>query len=179
MIPEHRQSYGLRGHVVAAGLAVMGGLVGIVGAVIEESKAFPLIAPFIAAPIVEEALKPTGLYLILGKFQNLLRSQIYTAYLSALAGLSFAVVENIVYLYIYFPEHTRSLVIYRFTVNVFVHSLSSFIFGFGINQKLIASVRGEVPFLTGSKKFFVAAILIHAFYNIGVFIAQMAGFLKL
>lgn len=164
---------------MAAGLVMIGGLVGIVGAIIEETKAFPLFAPFVAAPIIEEALKPAGVYLLLGRFQNLLRNQLYTAYLSALAGLSFAVVENIVYLYIYFPDHTSSLVIYRFTVNVFVHSLASFIFGFGINQKLVASIKGEIPFLTGSKKFFIAAILLHAFYNIGAFIAQISGFVKL
>lgn len=174
----HKEAGTWRDHVLAVSLAVLGGLIGILGAFIEEGKSLNPFLPFIVAPIVEEALKPAGVYFILGKYQRLLRSQLYTAFLCALAGVSFAVVENLVYLYIYIPQHSQSLVLYRFTVNVFVHSLTSFILGFGINQSLISSVKGEVPFLKGSKKFFVIAILIHAIYNTGAFIAQIAGLLN-
>lgn len=153
-------------------------MLGIGGAFLQEAKSGFLV-PFVAAPIIEESLKPCGLYFLLGKWPRLLRNQLYTAFLTAIGGLSFAIVENLVYLYIYFPQHTHELVIYRFTVNLFVHSLASFIFGFGINERLLASVRGEIPFLTGSKKFFTAAILLHTLYNIGAFVSQVTGLLKI
>lgn len=149
----------------------------MLGAFIEEAQAGFLV-PFVAAPIIEEALKPSGVYLILGKWPHLLRSRLYTAYLAALGGVSFAIIENIVYLTIYFPEHTAGLVLYRFTVAIFVHSLSSFILGFGINQRLLASVRGDIPLLTGNWKFFIAAIVLHAVYNIGAALAQASGLLR-
>lgn len=164
-------------HLLAVALALAGGMFGILGAFIEEAQAGFLV-PFVAAPIIEEALKPSGVYLLLAKWPHLLRNQLYTAYLAALGGVSFAVIENIIYLTIYFPEHTGGLVLYRFTVNLFLHSLTSFIVGFGINQRLLASVRGEVPLLAGNRKFFIAAIVLHALYNIGAAIAQASGLLR-
>ena len=127
---------------------------------------------------MEEGLKPSGVYLLLGKWPHLLRSRLYTAYLAALGGLSFGIAESIIYLTVYFPEHSAGLVLYRFTVPLAVHALASFIAGFGINQRLLASVRGEVPFLSGNWKFFIAAIALHAVYNIGATVASLSGLLK-
>ncbi len=158
-------------------MALAGGVLGVLGALIEEAQA-GILVPFVAAPMIEEALKPSGVYLLLGKWPDLLRSRRYTAYLAALGGASFACVENIIYLTIYFPDHTAGLVLYRFTVNVFVHALASFIVGFGINQRLAASVRGEVPLLSGNKRFFIAAMVLHGLYNIGAVIAEASGLLQ-
>lgn len=159
-------------------MAVVGGIFGIFGAFVEEAQA-ALLVPFVAGPIIEEALKPSGVYVLLAKWPHLLRSQLYTAYLAALGGISFAVVENIIYLTVYFPEHTGALVVYRFTVALGMHAVASFIFGFGINRRLVASVWGEVPLLSGSKKFFITAIVLHGVYNIAAAVAQASGLLKL
>ncbi len=96
---EHKKPSQWRDHSLAAFFAIAGGLLGILGAVIEEARAGFLV-PFVAAPIIEEALKPCGVYFLLGKWPRLLRSQLYTAYLAALGGLSFAVIENLVYLFL-------------------------------------------------------------------------------
>ncbi len=111
-------------------------------------------------------MKPVGVYILLAKAPHLLRSRLYTAFLSALGGLSFAVIENLVYLNIYFPEHTQSMVVARFALALPMHMLGSFIVGFGINQRLAASVKGEVPLLSGNWKFFITAMVIHGLYNI-------------
>lgn len=161
----------------AVAVALVGGVFGILGALIQETRAGFLLA-FVAAPIIEEALKPSGVYLLLAKWPHLLRSRLYTAFLAALGGASFAVIENIVYLTIYFPHHSQVLVIYRFTVNLFMHSLTSFILGFGINQRLVASVRGDIPLLSGNWKFFIPAMVLHALYNIGATVAQALGYLR-
>lgn len=150
-------------------IAMAGGVLGIIGAFFQESQqGFPsaLTAPFFAAPIIEEALKPVGVYILLAKAPHLLRSRLYTAFLSALGGLSFAVIENLVYLNIYFPEHTQSMVVARFILALPMHMLGSFIVGFGINKKLAASVKGEVPLLSGNWKFFITAMVMHGLYNI-------------
>jgi len=47
-----------------------------------------------------------------------------------------------------------------------MHMACSFILGFGINQKLLASVRGEIPLLKGNKKFFIIPMVMHSLFNI-------------
>jgi len=76
------------------------------------------------------------------------------------------VIKNIIYLQFYFPEHTQTLVIFRYSACLTMHVVCSFILGFGINQKLLASVRGEVPLLKGNKKFFFIPMIIHSLFNI-------------
>lgn len=150
-------------------VAASGGLLGIIGAFLQEGwrgLQGDFLAPFVAGPIIEEALKPVGVYILLAKAPQLLRSRLYTASLSALGGLSFAVVENLVYLNFYFPEHTQSLVFVRFGLALPMHMLASFIAGFGINQRLADSVWGKVPLLSGNWKFFISAIVLHSVYNI-------------
>lgn len=127
---------------------------------------------------MEEGLKPSGVYLLLAKWPHLLRSRLYTAFLAALGGISFAIVENFMYLAVYYPDHSGALVLYRFTVGLALHAVASFIVGFGINQRLVASVRGEVPFLSGNWKFFIAGITLHALYNMAATVAELTGFLK-
>jgi RsiW-degrading membrane proteinase PrsW (M82 family) len=125
-----------------------------------------LLVAFVAAPMVEEVMKPAGVYLLLVWWPKVLTSRLFTALLAALGGLSFAVVENILYLQFYFPEHTQALVLFRYSAGLTMHVASSFILGFGINQKLLASVRGEIPLLKGNKKFFIIPMVIHSLFNI-------------
>ena len=77
-------------------------------------------------------------------------------------------IENIIYLQFYFPEHTQTLVVFRYSACLSLHMVCSFIVGFGINQKLLASVRGEIPFLKGNKKFFIIPMIMHSLFNIMV-----------
>ena len=129
-----------------------------------------LLGPFIAAPIIEESLKPSGVYLLLAKWPQALPNRYYTALLAALAGLGFALVENEIYLRVYFPEHSHEMVLIRYTASLSLHVVASFIFGLGINQKLIAAVKGEIPMFSANKRFFITAMGLHAAYNIVVVI---------
>ena len=152
--------------VVAFLIAIGGGVLGILGAIIQELSQGALLVVFVAAPMIEEVMKPSGVYILLVKWPQVLTSRIYTAFLATLGGLSFAVVENIIYLQVYFPEHTQNLVVFRYSACLSMHTVCSFILGFGINQKLLASVRGEIPLLSGNKKFFFIPMIIHSLFNI-------------
>ncbi len=132
---------------------------------------------FVGAPVIEEAVKPAGVYFLLVKRPTLLRNRWYTAFLSALAGLAFALVENLFYLHIYFPYHSPRLAVWRYTVCVAMHVTASFIAGFGINAKLLAAVHGAIRFLAFDKRFFIAAMVLHGLYN--VFAALCASCLGL
>ena len=159
----------LKWHLLAPLIAIAGGAFGILAAITEEANYGGYFTPFVAAPIIEEAIKPIGVYFLLAKWPHALRGRTYTALLAALGGLSFAFVENIIYLQAYFPEHTQALVLWRYTACLLTHAGCSFILGCGINQKLLASVRGEIPFLKGNRKFFIIPMAIHAGYNVLVF----------
>ena len=152
--------------VLAPVIAAAGGILGVLGAIIQEFSQASLLVAFVAAPMIEEVMKPCGVYLLLVRWPKVLTSRLYTAFLAALGGLSFAVVENIIYLQFYFPEHTQTLVLFRYSACLTTHVVCSFILGFGINQKLLASVRGEIPFLKGNKKFFFIPMIIHSLFNI-------------
>lgn len=164
-----------RWHVLAPVIALLGGVFGIPGAIYNELLHGSLLVVFIGAPIIEEILKPTGVYILLAKWPRALRSQLYTAFLTALGGIAFALIENLIYLQIYFPGHSARLVLWRYTVNLSVHALGSFIFGLGINQELLKGVTGERKLLSSGKRFFLTAIILHSLYNIlmAVFAGQL------
>ena len=115
-------------------------------------------------------MKPSGVYLLLAKWPQALPNRVYTALLAALAGCAFGLVENVIYLKVYFPEHSHEMVLVRFTGSLTLHIVASFIFGLGINQKLIAAVKGEIPIFSANKRFFITAMALHAAYNIAVVI---------
>ena len=163
---------GLPGHLLAMAVALTGGVLGVGGAFLQELRTVDLFIAFVGGPIIEEFLKPTGVYILLARWPHLLCGRLHTAFLSALGGLAFAVVENVVYLYVYFPDHSLALAVYRYTVNLGVHTLASFMVGLGITRRLLASVKGEVPLLSGSWRYYAAGIIIHSAYNIAVVIAD-------
>ena len=156
----------VRWRVFACLIAAGGGVLGVLGAILQEWSYGSLLIAFVAAPMIEEVMKPSGVYLLLVRWPQVLTSGLYTALLAAVGGLSFAVIENIIYLQFYFPEHTQTLVVFRYSACLTMHVLGSFILGFGINQKLLASVRGEIPLLKGNKKFFFIPMVVHSLFNI-------------
>jgi RsiW-degrading membrane proteinase PrsW (M82 family) len=159
--------------ILAPFLALGGGVFGILGAFVTETFHGSILGAYLAAPIIEETLKPSGLYLILAKWPRLLKNQIYIASLAALGGIVFALVENLVYLYIYIPDPSPQIVLFRYTACVGIHAICSFIFGLGINQKLLASIRGETKLLSYGKRFYFTAMALHSLFNITVTVLQL------
>jgi RsiW-degrading membrane proteinase PrsW (M82 family) len=147
-------------------VAAVGSVVGLVGAAFEESQHGILLGPFIAAPIIEEALKPSGVFFLLAKRPNLLSSRAYTAFLAALGGLTFGIIENIIYLKVYFPEHSYAAALVRWTAGLALHTSASFIVGLGINSKLVAAAKGEIPLFSANKRYFIIPMVMHSAYNI-------------
>lgn len=171
-----RPTAGIRHHLLAIGFALLGGLLGILGAFVAEARSsVPFLLIFIGAPVVEEITKPAGVYLFLIRWRNILRSQLYIALLAALAGLCFGLLESLVYVTLYVPDHSRAFFIYRFTVTVLLHAVASFIAGLGINAGLIDWANGDAPFPRATRNAFAAAIALHAIYNTTVVILSFTG----
>jgi hypothetical protein len=66
----------LRHHLLALSFALVGGLLGIPAAVFEEVQAS---GGFLVAGVIEEALKPAGIWILLVVWPYLLRGRLYTA----------------------------------------------------------------------------------------------------
>jgi RsiW-degrading membrane proteinase PrsW (M82 family) len=167
---ERQYSDMVKWRILAPFAVIIGGVFGVLGAVFQEFLHGSLFVAFVAGPMIEEVMKPAGVYLILAINKSVLKRRVYTALLAGLGGLTFGVIENLIYLNLYFPEHTRNLVIFRYTVGLGMHTITSFIVGFGINERLLRSVRGEIPFLRGNWKYFIIPMVIHSLFNIAIVI---------
>jgi len=107
---------------------------------------------------------------LLAKWPQALPNRYYTAFLAALTGLAFGLVENQIYLRVYVPDHSHEMALIRYTACLPLHVIASFIFGLGINQKLVSAVKGEIPLFSANKRFFITAMSLHAAFNIVVVI---------
>ncbi len=166
------------GQLFALSLAVLGGGLGIIGAAVQELRTGGfLLLPFLGAPIIEELMKPVGVYILLIRWPSLLRGRLHTAFLTALAGLSFGVIEAVVYVTLYVPDHSQAFFIYRFTLPLFVHALASFIVGLGINRGLLDWASKGAPLARATRNFYIAGISLHAVFNITVTALYLAGVL--
>ncbi len=158
-------------------LAVAGCALGIVGAFAEEMRSTALLPAIFAAPVIEEALKPSGLYILLLRWPHLLRTRLQTALLAGLAGLCFGLVESALYLEVYVPDHAAWYTVYRLSVTLVLHATASFIVGFGLGRGLIdwAAGRGSFPLIT--RNCFIAAVCLHALFNLTVTILSILGYM--
>ncbi len=165
------------GHLAAAAVAVAGALVAAPVAVIEElsSGLGLLLLPFVAAPTIEEILKPAGVYLLLVRWPRLVRGQLHAALLAALAGFSFGLLESAAFVTVSVDEPARAFVAYRFTAPIAMHATASFIAGSGIGPDLIAWARSGSALPRRTVWRFGAAIALHAAYNVTAVALALSG----
>jgi RsiW-degrading membrane proteinase PrsW (M82 family) len=161
-------------------LAIVGGFLGIIGAVIQEvqSTTTYILLPFLGAPIIEEALKPSGIYLALLWWPRAMRSQIFTALLCALSGLVFGIIESFVYVTLYVEDPSDEFIVFRFSVPLGLHALCSYLVGLGLNQRVIDWAAGRSPLPRASRNFYIAAVALHGAYNTIAVILSIAGVLE-
>ena len=164
------------GLLLGVAVALLGGVLGILGAFVQEARAGGLLLlPFLGAPIIEELVKPSGVYLLLARWPRLLRGQLHTALLAAVAGLSFGVIEALVYVKVYVPDAPSWFVTYRFTLPLFIHATASFIVGLGINRGLLDWARSGSPLPKATRNFYLAGIGLHAAFNTTVMALALVG----
>jgi RsiW-degrading membrane proteinase PrsW (M82 family) len=157
-------------------VALIGGLFGIVGAVVQEVRnPGLLLLPILGAPIIEEALKPVGVYILQVRWPHLIIGRLHAAILAAIGGLTFGVIEALVYVFVYTSDPPDWFVTYRFTLPLVLHTTCSFLVGLGITRQLIswAQQGGSVP--RDSRNFYLTAVAIHAAYNTIGIILSLAG----
>jgi hypothetical protein len=164
-----------RHHLLVLAFALIGGPLGILGAITQELQAGGV--GFLAAGVIEEALKPAGIYIVMAKWPWALRGKLYTACFSALSGLLFGIIEAFTYVFLYVPDHSHAFVVYRFTVPLVLHTTGSFIFGLGIRPELMDWANGVAKFPRSSRNFFISAMVLHGGFNLVAVILSLTGVL--
>ena len=175
-LPAPPTGPGPLGYLLALAVALLGGVLGILGAFVQEIRAGGLLLlPFLGAPIIEEIAKPCGVYLLLARWPRLLRGQVHTALLAAAAGLSFGLVEALVYLEVYVPDPPDWFVTYRLSLPLVLHAAASFIVGLGINRGLLDWADKGSPLPKSTRNFYLAGIGLHAVFNTVVTALAIGG----
>jgi len=157
-------------------VAVVGCVVGIPAVIFQELQA--AFGPFVAAPVIEEAMKPAGIYILMLRWPQALLGRLHTALLAALAGLTFGLIESFIYVKVYFPDEGSDFVLFRFTVPVLMHTVASFIVGYGLSRTVIDWAAGRAAFPKVTRNFYFAAVALHAIYNTVAVILSLTGVLE-
>ncbi|HEX5368218.1 MAG TPA: PrsW family glutamic-type intramembrane protease, partial [Dehalococcoidia bacterium] len=165
--------------LLALTLAVLGGVFGIVGAISQEVRAGGgVMLAFAAAPLIEEALKPAGIYVLLIRWPQALLGRLHTATLTAISGLCFGLIESYVYVHVYNPGGSADYRLFRYTVPVAMHVIGSFVVGLGLNRSLIDWAAGRSGLSKSTRNFYLAGVLLHITYNVTVAALVLTGVLS-
>jgi RsiW-degrading membrane proteinase PrsW (M82 family) len=84
----------------------------------------------------------------------------------AMAGLLFAVIENVLYLKVYIPDPSPALVLWRWTVCVALHTGCSLVAASGVARVRTTSLQeGAPPALEHGARRILLAVVLHGVYN--------------
>ena len=189
------QRLGLGGLLVVA----IGSLLAVPGVLFDVlTGGAGFLGPVVAGPLIEEALKPTGLIILLTRHPDLKLSATTGVLAGAFSGLVFAAIENLIYLLVYVPEHDSRFVIWRWTVCVGVHVACSALVGYGLARRSggqTAMEAGEYRLLNSASSHLldeprersgvfqrtsltclVIAVVLHGAYNLAAILLQLGHY---
>lgn len=153
------------------------GLLGAIGA--GQQNAIALAILVIVGPVTEEVMKIAAALWVVEKRPFLFKSGVQILICAAAGGIVFATIENLIYLYVYVPNHSLGFAAWRWSVCVGLHVNCSFVAGVGMVRIWDNAIRERRrPELALGVPFFVTAMVGHGLYNAGVLVAESAGWLE-
>lgn len=160
-------------------VALAAGPWGILGAVVQGAHGrFALLTLVIFGPVTEEVSKITVALWVVEKRPFWFRSMWQIFLCAAIGGWVFAAVENLIYLHVYFPDPTSTLVRWRWTACIGLHVNCSIVAGVGLVRIWDDAIRKQHrPRLWLGVPWFVTAMVGHGIYNATVVIAETVGWL--
>jgi RsiW-degrading membrane proteinase PrsW (M82 family) len=175
-----RRGVGPLGLLFGLLVALIGGVFGVFGALVQELQDPGLfLLLIIGAPIIEESLKPSGVYLLQARWPRLVLGRLHAGILGAIGGLTFGIIEALTYVYVYVDDPSDSFVLYRFTLPIAMHTFASFLVGLAATRSAITWANGENPLPKSSRNLFVAAVALHALYNTMAITLELSGLVDL
>ncbi|MBL4697242.1 MAG: PrsW family intramembrane metalloprotease [Phycisphaerales bacterium] len=164
--------------VMAAGA----GLLAVVGSLISNATAFGLegyiqfFAIVVFAPVVEEVMKTALLLWGVEQKPYLFRSTKQLMIIGACSGFVFAAVENVLYLTVYIEDPTRFIILWRWTVCVGLHTLTTTIATVGLVKIWQRVMRtGQFARAEIGARYLAIAMIVHGLYNAIMYFWGLAG----
>ncbi len=135
-----------------------------------------ILALVLFGPATEEVVKVALLAYIVERRPYLLKSGWQVLVCALAGGAAFAAIENLLYLHVYVDEPTPTLVAWRWSMCVVLHSGCSLIAGLGL-LRVWSRIwpRGERPELLAAFPFTVIAIAVHGAYNLSMIMLELNG----
>ncbi len=169
------------GWVMAGAAAVFGGLLAVIGTLLEGDQfgligASRLILVAMLGPAVEEVMKVTAATIIVETRPYLFRrkEQLLLATLGAAAV--FAAIENFMYLHLLIPNPSAALIAWRWTVCVLLHVGCTAVASRGLIEVWQQAVHERrPPRMASSIRTLLPAIVIHGAYNAGAIAYEAAA----
>ncbi len=166
-------------------LVLAAGPWGILGAIMSGSGADPILSmgkilgATILAPVTEEITKVAATLWVVEKRPYWFKS-VWQILLCAVAGGAlFAVIENLIYIYVYVPSGSEAFQTWRWTVCTGLHVSCSFLAGVGLVRIWDNAIRNRCqPELTLGMPYFATAMIGHGLYNFTVCLAEASGLLE-
>ena len=161
-------------------VAMVGGVVGIPAAIMQESQRFSglWLGAIVVAPLVEEVVKPVGVMFIMEKRFHWLRSRRQVVAMAALGAVVFATLENLMFIHIAHRDPSAAYMAWRYLVCTSLHVAASTVFGLGLARtwQRMRQTGGRFR-IKGLLWPYLAAVGLHAAYNTTALILEKSGVL--
>lgn len=137
-----------------------------------------IIAICALAPLIEEMLKITGILYLVERKPWLIPHAMVVPLVAVASGLTFGVIENVIYLSIYIPDADPGLRMWRWTVCTTLHGGCSLIAGLGV-LRMYRSIhrRTGPPMVSLASPYLITATVVHGLYNLGAMVFSSGQFL--
>lgn len=161
---------------ITLGIALAAGPWAILGAMLGwGATVFGIVMIVLVGPVTEEIMKIALALWVIEKRPFLFRSRTQIAICALMGGLLFAAVENLIYLNVYFPEPSPTLVRWRWSVCVAMHMGCSLVASLGLMRIWSRTIAEKIrPELNLASPYIISAVIIHGIYNsFAVLLAMM------
>lgn len=168
----------LESWLVTSLVALAAGPWGVIGAFAgANATGFVFLAVSVFGPITEEVTKVAAAMWVIEKRPYLFLSEAQILICAACGGLAFAAIENLIYMFVYVPNHTAEFVAFRWTVCVALHMTCSTLAGLGLVRVWRESI-GQLtrPRLDLAFRWMFIAMLLHGTYNLTVTVLSLVGY---
>ena len=171
------QTNAAKSWLVAILLALAAGPFAVVGTLLSGGgSVFGIVMLVVIGPLTEELMKTAAIALTVEKKPYLFHSTLQILFCALAAGLAFAAIENLLYIYVYIENPTPTLILWRWTVCVALHTGCSLIAGFGVARVWKDVMKNHTPPKLGlMTPLLITAAVVHGVYNASALLIEMTG----
>ena len=150
-------------------LVLVSGVWSVIGAVLNQITGMTLwglLLVVLIGPLSEEMMKASATLITIEKWPYIFRSQVQIVLCCMAAGAGFSALENLLYLHVYISDASRTIIMWRWTVCMLMHTGCSLIVSLGLIRvwkRVMES--GRSPQVSLATPYIIAGAALHGSYN--------------